>query len=149
MSVLRTFVLLFACTVFSGCATQIYGKQSSSGGVTATTTSTAVRGSASFSHGRASVSWGQPVSPAAKGGQVTLSKDATGVLILGIVIADLVRQMDVAPTVLDWLGLPKLAQAEGASLAPLAAGAAAGSPGPLVAIAEPEPDTFAAEFLPG
>lgn len=93
MSVLRTFVLLFACTVFSGCATQIYGKQSSSGGVTATTTSTAVRGSASFSHGRASVSWGQPVSPAAKGGQVTLSKDATGVLILGIVIADLVRQM--------------------------------------------------------
>lgn len=92
MSVLRTVMFLFACTLFSGCATQIYGKQSSSGGVTTTTTSTAVRGSASFSQGRASVSWGQPVSPAAQGGQATLSQGATGVLILGILIADLVRQ---------------------------------------------------------
>jgi arylsulfatase A-like enzyme len=57
-------------------------------------------------------------------------------------VPEVVRLMDVAPTILDWLGLPKLAQAEGASLAPLAAGSASGSPGPLVAVAEPEPNAF-------
>jgi arylsulfatase A-like enzyme len=59
-------------------------------------------------------------------------------------VPELVRLMDVAPTLLDWLGVPALAQAEGASLAPLVAGAASGSPGPLLAVAEPAPDQFAA-----
>jgi arylsulfatase A-like enzyme len=60
------------------------------------------------------------------------------------VVPEVVRLMDVAPTILDWLGLPKLAQADGVSLAPLASGEATGSPGPLIAIAEPEPDAFVA-----
>jgi arylsulfatase A-like enzyme len=60
------------------------------------------------------------------------------------IVPELVRGMDVAPTLLDWLGLPKLDGAEGVSLAPLVAGGAAGSPGPLVALAEPEPDEYAA-----
>lgn len=59
-------------------------------------------------------------------------------------VPEVVRLMDVAPTILDWLSLPKLAQAEGVSLSGLAAGAASGSPGAVLAIAEPEPGAFAA-----
>jgi arylsulfatase A-like enzyme len=62
-------------------------------------------------------------------------------------VQELVRLMDVAPTIVDWLGLPKLAQAEGVSLAPLAEGAASRSPGPLIAVAEPEPDEFVARSI--
>ncbi len=53
-----------------------------------------------------------------------------------------VRLIDVAPTILDWLGLPPLAEAEGTSLRPLATGAATASPGPAVAVHDPEPDEF-------
>ncbi len=60
-------------------------------------------------------------------------------------VPEVVRLIDVAPTILDWLGLPKLAQAEGRSLAPLAA-RRAGGPGPAIAVHEPEPDRFAARM---
>ena len=58
------------------------------------------------------------------------------------VVPELVRLIDIAPTILDWLGLPKLAKAEGVSLSGLVAGTASGSPGPLIAVYEPEPDVF-------
>ena len=63
------------------------------------------------------------------------------------VVAELVRLIDVAPTVLDWLGLPKLARAEGVSLGGLASGGATESSRPLVAISEPEPDAFVARSV--
>jgi len=55
-----------------------------------------------------------------------------------------VRLIDIAPTILDWLGLPRLSKAEGVSLSPLASGAASAAPGPLIAVSEPEPDAFVA-----
>ena len=62
-------------------------------------------------------------------------------------VVEVVRLIDVAPTILAWLGLPKLAKAEGASLAALAAGTVSESPGPAVAVFEPEPDRFSARWV--
>jgi arylsulfatase A-like enzyme len=62
-------------------------------------------------------------------------------------VPEVVRLIDVAPTILDWLGLPKLALAEGVSLRALAAGDATAAPGPAVAVAEPEHDSFTARAV--
>jgi arylsulfatase A-like enzyme len=59
-------------------------------------------------------------------------------------VREIVRLIDVAPTILDWLGLPNLARAEGHSLRALASGSAAEAPGPAVAVFEPETDGFGA-----
>jgi arylsulfatase A-like enzyme len=54
------------------------------------------------------------------------------------VVREQVRLIDVAPTILEWAGLPKLAHADGVSLAKLAAANAAdAAPPPLVAVWEP------------
>jgi arylsulfatase A-like enzyme len=63
------------------------------------------------------------------------------------VVTAQVRLIDVAPTMLDWLGLPRLAKAEGVSLSALASGAATETPGPLIAVSEPEPDAFVARSV--
>lgn len=53
-------------------------------------------------------------------------------------VGAVVRLIDVAPTIVDWLGLPKLAGAEGRSLRSLASGASTEPPGPAIAVFEPE-----------
>jgi len=63
------------------------------------------------------------------------------------VVPEQVRLIDVAPTTLDWLGLPRLAKAEGVSLSALAGGAATETPRPLIAVSEPEPDAFVARSI--
>jgi len=87
----RAVIAMLLCLALPGCYVKLYGNQSTGGGTTTTTTSSQVGGSASFSGGRASFSSGQPVSTSAPGGTVRVSGSAAGVLMVGLVIADLVN----------------------------------------------------------
>lgn len=87
----RTAMTALLCLALSGCTVRIHGLQSTSGGVTTTTTSSTVTGSAKVAGGKVSFSSGQPVSPNAPGGHLVLSRGASAVLILGLVIADAVN----------------------------------------------------------
>jgi len=89
----RAPIAVLLCLVLSGCYATMYGYQSTSGGTTTTVTSGQVSGSATFAGGRASFSSGQPVSPNAPGGYVKLSGSAAGVLVVGLVFADLMYYM--------------------------------------------------------
>ena len=61
------------CAILAGCAAQLHGNQATSGGAGTTATSSAVVTSTSGSNFRAGFFSGQPVSPAAPGGQLTVS----------------------------------------------------------------------------
>ena len=85
----RISILLVLPLALSGCFVKVSGVESSSGGSRTTTTSSQVAGTAKFSHGAASFSSGPRVSPGAPGGHATLGKGAAGVVIVGLVFADL------------------------------------------------------------
>lgn len=87
----RTAILTLLCLALPGCTVTLFGHQSTGGGAATTTTSSRVDGSAKFAGGQASISSGQPVSPNAQGGQVTFSRGASVLLILGLTIADAVN----------------------------------------------------------
>lgn len=72
----------------SGCAVTLHGQQAAGGGSTATTTGGSVQGGTRIGNARLGGSFGTP--PAARatgGGQVTFSRGASAVLVLGLVIA--------------------------------------------------------------
>jgi hypothetical protein len=94
---MRTVIALLLCVPLAGCYVKTYGNQSTSGGTTTTTTSSQVGGSTKFAGGKASFSSGQPVSTSAQGGYVKLSGSAAGVLVVGLVIADLVNYIRGEP----------------------------------------------------
>jgi hypothetical protein len=85
----RMSILMILPLALSGCFVKVSGLETTGGGSSITTTSTQVAGTARFSHGAASFSSGSRVSPSAPGGQATLGRGASGVLIVGLVFADL------------------------------------------------------------
>jgi hypothetical protein len=85
----RIFISLLVPLALSGCFVKVSGLETTGGGSRTTTTSSQVAGTARFSHGAASFSSGPRVSPSAPGGHATLGKGASGVLIVGLVFADL------------------------------------------------------------
>lgn len=85
----RISLLMLLPLALSGCFVKVSGLETTSGGTRTTTTSSQVAGTARFSHGAASFSSGPRVSPSAPGGHATLGKAASGVLIVGLVFADL------------------------------------------------------------
>jgi hypothetical protein len=87
--VARISSLMLLPLALSGCFVKVSGLETASGGTRTTTTSSQVAGTARFSHGAASFSSGPRVSPSAPGGYATLGKGASGVLIVGLVFADL------------------------------------------------------------
>jgi len=94
----RAVIVLLLCVPLAGCAVTMYGNQSTSGGTTATTTSSQVSGSAQGANYKASFSsGGRPVSPKAPGGYVSVSGNAAAVLVVGLVIADLVNYIRGEP----------------------------------------------------
>jgi hypothetical protein len=98
MKHMRTVLVLLLCVPLAGCAVTMYGNQSTSGGTTATTTSSQVSGSAQGTNYKASFSsGGHPVSPKASGGYVSVSGSAAAVLVVGLVIADLVNYIRGEP----------------------------------------------------
>jgi hypothetical protein len=76
----------------------MHGNQSTSGGTTATTTSSQVSGTTQGASYKASFSsGGHPVSPRAPGGYVSVSGNAAAVLVGVVVFADLVNYFRGAP----------------------------------------------------
>jgi hypothetical protein len=86
----RCLIVLLVCLALPGCYVKTYAVQSTGGGTTATATSSQVAGTAKFSGGRASFSSGQPVSPAAPGGHVTVSRGGSAIFAVGLVVAETV-----------------------------------------------------------
>ena len=86
-------VAVLSCLALSGCYVAVHGVESTSGGSTTTTTSAQVAGAARFSNGVASISSGPRVAPGASGGSVSLGKGASGVLVVGLVVADFLNYM--------------------------------------------------------
>jgi hypothetical protein len=94
MSIPRAAAVALLLLSLPGCHATLYGNQSTSGGATTTTTASHVSGSTQFSGGRASFSsGGHPLPANAPGGTLKVSGSAAGVLVVGVVIADLFYYM--------------------------------------------------------
>ena len=90
-SIARAAITALLCLALSGCFVTLHGHQSTSGGVTTTTTSSTVTGSAKTGGAQISFASGPAVAPNAPGGQVVFNRGASAVLVLGLVIADAVN----------------------------------------------------------
>lgn len=80
------------CLTLTGCQTTLAGYQSTSGGTTATTTSSSVTGIARTPGAQISISSGAAPAPGAPGGQAVLSRGGGAVLLLGVIVVDAVSQ---------------------------------------------------------
>lgn len=87
---MRPAILLIVAAL-SGCAVSVHGNQTSSGGSTATSTGSSVRGSTTIGNARIGGSFGPPPAVNAPGGQATFSQGAAAVVVLGLVIAGAVE----------------------------------------------------------
>ena len=87
---MRALVLLPFCFALSGCSVALHGNQTTSGGATTTTTLAATSGQASVGPARVSASFGTPAPQGAAGGQAALSRGASAVLVLGLIVAETV-----------------------------------------------------------
>lgn len=91
---MRAAIILLFCVPLAGCTVAMYGNQSTSGGTTATTTSSQVSGSSQGANYKASFSsGGHPVTPKASGGYVSVSGNSATVLIGVVVLAELVNYL--------------------------------------------------------
>ncbi len=79
-------VLIAAISALPGCAVTLHGHQTSGGGSTAMTTGSSVQGSSSVGNARIGGSFGA-LPAQATGGQVTFSRGASAVLVLGLALA--------------------------------------------------------------
>jgi len=89
---IRCLIVLLICLALPGCYVKMYGNQSTGGGAT-TTTSSQVVATAKFYGGAASFTSGQPVSPAAPGGQVALGRGGSAIIAVGLVFAEAVNYL--------------------------------------------------------
>jgi hypothetical protein len=83
---MRALTLLAACLALSGCTVAMHGHQTSGSGGTAT--SSALKLQAGSGGARASGSFGAPAPKGAPGAQVSLSRGASAVLVIGLVVAE-------------------------------------------------------------
>jgi len=79
--------LLFTLTVLPGCAVTLHGNQTSGGGNVTTTTGSSFQGGTRIGNAHIGGSFGAPPTGNAAGGQVSFSKGASAVLVLGLVVA--------------------------------------------------------------
>ncbi len=80
-------LIIVAIVLLSGCAVTLHGNQTSGGGSTFTNTGSSVQGGARVGNARVGSSFGTPPTANSFGGQVSLSKGATGLLVLVVVMA--------------------------------------------------------------
>jgi len=78
------------CLALPGCYVKTYGYQSADG---TTTTSSQTVATAKFSNGAAVFTSGQPVSPTAPGGQVSLGRNGSAIVAVGLVFAEAVHYL--------------------------------------------------------
>lgn len=83
-------VALVLSVALAGCSVAVTGAETSGRTATAAATQAHAR---LGSHASATGSFGSPPPAGASGGQVSLSRGAAGVLVLGLVIADLVQAL--------------------------------------------------------
>lgn len=96
-------------SALSGCAVTLHGHQATGGGTTASTTGSSVHGGARIGNARIGGSFGTSPPAHAPGGQLALSKGASAVLVLGLVIAG------TAEIIADWFAAePPLREAPAA-----------------------------------
>lgn len=94
---MRVLMLLPLCLSLSGCYVAYSGHQSSGGGTTTTATGAAVRGQISTGSAQLGASFGTPPAPGTPGGQVSLSRGASALLLLGLVIGDTLNYLGATP----------------------------------------------------
>ena len=83
---MNRLLIIVLMTLLHGCAVTLHGNQTVSGGSTSTTGSS-VRASTQAGNARLSGSFGTSPAANAPGGQVSFSKGASAVLVLGLAIA--------------------------------------------------------------
>lgn len=94
---MQRILLLLVFVVMPGCAVTLHGNQTTGGGTTATTTGSNVQAGKQFGNARVGGSFGAPAQGQMAGGQVTFSRGASAVLVVGLVIAGTVD------TISDWM----------------------------------------------
>jgi hypothetical protein len=76
-----------------GCAVTLHGQQTAGAGQSVTTTGSSVQGGARIGNARVGGSFGAPRPAQAAGGQVSFSRGASAVLVLGVLIAGAVDEI--------------------------------------------------------
>ncbi|MBX3651593.1 MAG: hypothetical protein KF771_09490 [Burkholderiales bacterium] len=98
--------LIALLLLLHGCAVTLHGQQTTGGGQSATTAGSSVQGGARIGNARVGGSFGAPRPAHAAGGQVSFSRGASAVLVLGVLIAGAVDEIGT------WLRSPATLQAE-------------------------------------
>jgi len=86
-------MLLILSGLLTGCAVTLHGVQTVSGGQSATTTGSSVQGGGRIGNARVAGSFGAPPPANAAGGQISFSRGASAVLVLGVLIAGAVDEI--------------------------------------------------------
>lgn len=89
--VMHTLAMMPITLALSGCYVAVNGHQSEGGATAGRTVAAVTRAHASTGSARVSASFGTPAPAASPGGQVSFSRGASAVLILGLVIAEVVN----------------------------------------------------------
>jgi hypothetical protein len=99
-------MLLLLSGLLSGCAVTLHGVQTVSGGQSATTTGSSLQGGGRIGNARVAGSFGAPPPANAAGGQISFSRGASAVLVIGVLIAGAVDEIGA------WFRSPGTPQAE-------------------------------------
>jgi hypothetical protein len=92
---MRTLTLVLSLAL-SGCAVALSGHESTGGG-TSSTSAVATHGQASIGSAKVGASFGTPAPAGSAGGQISVSRGASVVLILGLAIAEVVNYFSAPP----------------------------------------------------
>src|SRR5690606_37557577 len=102
----RPALIIVLLLALPGCAVSLHGQQTTGGGQAATTLGSSVQGGTRIGNARIGGSFGAPRAAHAGGGQVTFSRGASAVLVLGVLIAGAIDEIG------GWLKSPAPAMAE-------------------------------------
>lgn len=83
----RHAALLLMVAMLCGCTVSLHGRETVEGNAVTRTTGTQVQGAARVGNGQLSTSFGSKPPAGAQGAQVTLSKGASAVLLVGLAIS--------------------------------------------------------------
>jgi len=98
--------LIALLLLLHGCAVTLHGQQTTGGGQSASTIGSSVQGGARIGNARIGGAFGAPPPANAAGGQISLSRGASAVLVLGVLIAGAVDEIGA------WFRSPAAARAE-------------------------------------
>ncbi len=103
---LRLALITTLLFLLPGCAVTLHGQQTTGGGQSVSTTGSSVQGGTRFGNARIGGAFGAPRPANAAGGQLSLSRGASAVLVLGVLMAGAVDEIGA------WFRSPAMPQAE-------------------------------------